>query len=32
VPLSLSTGTPVPADDLNSAIPVPRYLTGERRP
>jgi uncharacterized protein len=27
VPLSLTAGTPVPADDLKSGIPVPPYLT-----
>jgi nitroimidazol reductase NimA-like FMN-containing flavoprotein (pyridoxamine 5'-phosphate oxidase superfamily) len=32
VPLSLMAGTPVPADDLDPAIPVPGYLTPSRRP
>ena len=31
VPLSLSAGPPVPAGDLDSAIPPPPYLTRERR-
>ncbi len=31
VPLSLTAGTPVPADDLNPATPVPRYLARYRR-
>jgi len=32
VPLSLTAGTPVPAADLDPAIPVPDYLTPYRRP
>jgi uncharacterized protein len=32
VPLSLMAGTPVPADDLDPAIPVPGYLTPSCRP
>jgi hypothetical protein len=28
VPLSLTGGAPVPADDLDPATPVPPYLTG----
>jgi nitroimidazol reductase NimA-like FMN-containing flavoprotein (pyridoxamine 5'-phosphate oxidase superfamily) len=32
VPLSLTAGTPVPADNLDPAIPVPGYLTPSRRP
>ena len=32
MPLSLSAGTPVPADDLDPATPVPPYLTSYRRP
>jgi uncharacterized protein len=32
VPLSLTAATPVPADDLDPAIPVPGYLTSYRRP
>jgi nitroimidazol reductase NimA-like FMN-containing flavoprotein (pyridoxamine 5'-phosphate oxidase superfamily) len=32
VPLSLTAGTPVPAADLDPAIPVPDYLTPDRRP
>ena len=32
VPLSLKAGTPVPAADLDPAIPVPDYLTPHRRP
>jgi len=32
VPLSLTAGAPVPADDLDPAIPVPGYLTPYRRP
>ena len=32
VPLSLTAGTPVPADDLDPAIAVPPYLTSYRRP
>jgi uncharacterized protein len=31
VPLSLTAGTPVPADDLNPATPVPQYLARYRR-
>jgi uncharacterized protein len=30
VPLSLTAGTPVPADDLDPATPVPSYLSGSR--
>jgi uncharacterized protein len=32
VPLTLTAGTPVPADDLDPAVPVPPYLTPYRRP
>jgi uncharacterized protein len=32
VPLTLTAGTPVPADDLDSAVPLPPYLTPYRRP
>jgi uncharacterized protein len=32
VPLTLTTGAPVPADDLDSAVPLPPYLTPYRRP
>jgi nitroimidazol reductase NimA-like FMN-containing flavoprotein (pyridoxamine 5'-phosphate oxidase superfamily) len=32
VPLSLTAGTPVPADDLDPATPLPGYLTSYRRP
>jgi len=32
VPLSLTAGTPVPAADLDPAIPVPDYLAPYRRP
>jgi nitroimidazol reductase NimA-like FMN-containing flavoprotein (pyridoxamine 5'-phosphate oxidase superfamily) len=32
LPLSLTAGTPVPADDLDPATPVPPYLTSYRRP
>lgn len=32
VPLTLMAGTPVPADDLDPAVPLPRYLTPYRRP
>lgn len=32
VPLSLTAGTPVPADDLDPAIAGPPYLTSYRRP
>jgi uncharacterized protein len=31
VPLTLTAGTPVPADDLDPAVPVPSYLTPYRR-
>jgi uncharacterized protein len=31
VPLTLTAGTPVPADDLNPAVPLPPYLTPYRR-
>jgi hypothetical protein len=31
VPLTLTAGTPVPADDLDSAVPLPPYLTPYRR-
>ena len=31
VPLSLQAGTPVPADDLDPAIPLPSYLTSYSR-
>jgi hypothetical protein len=31
VPLRLQTGTPVPADDLDPAIPLPAYLTSYSR-
>jgi nitroimidazol reductase NimA-like FMN-containing flavoprotein (pyridoxamine 5'-phosphate oxidase superfamily) len=31
VPLTLSTGTPIPADDLDPAIPLPAYLAPYRR-
>ena len=32
LPLGLTAGTPVPADDLDPATPVPPYLTSYRRP
>ena len=32
VPLTLTAGTPVPADDLDPAVPLPAYLTSYRRP
>jgi uncharacterized protein len=32
VPLTLTAGTPVPADDLNPAVPLPSYLRSYRRP
>ena len=32
VPLTLTAGTPVPADDLDPALPLPPYLTPYRRP
>lgn len=32
VPLNLTAGSPVPADDLDPAIPVPPYLAAYRRP
>ena len=31
VPLTLTAGTPVPADDLDRAVPMPAYLTPYRR-
>jgi uncharacterized protein len=31
VPLTLTAGTPVPADDLDPAVPLPPYLTPYRR-
>lgn len=31
LPLSLTAGTPVPADDLDSAVALPSYLTSYRR-
>jgi uncharacterized protein len=31
VPLTLTAGTPVPADDLDHAVPTPPYLTPYRR-
>jgi uncharacterized protein len=32
VPITLTAGTPVPADDLDPAVPVPPYLNPYRRP
>jgi uncharacterized protein len=32
LPLRVTAGTPVPADDLDPGIPVPQYLTSYRRP
>jgi uncharacterized protein len=32
VPLTLTAGTPVPADDLDAAVPLPPYLKPYRRP
>jgi uncharacterized protein len=32
VPLTLAAGTPVPADDLDPAVPLPPYLKAYRRP
>jgi uncharacterized protein len=32
VPITLTAGTPVPADDLASAVPLPPYLNPYRRP
>lgn len=32
VPLSLTAGEPVPADDLDPAVPLPSYLKSYRRP
>jgi uncharacterized protein len=32
VPLTLTAGTPVPADDLDPAVPVPSYLMPYQRP
>jgi nitroimidazol reductase NimA-like FMN-containing flavoprotein (pyridoxamine 5'-phosphate oxidase superfamily) len=32
VPLTLAAGAPVPADDLDPAVPVPPYLKAYRRP
>jgi uncharacterized protein len=32
VPLTLTAGTPVPADDLDPAVPLPSYLAPYRRP
>ena len=32
VPLTLTAGTPLPADDLDPALPVPSYLAPYRRP
>ncbi|MBV8861284.1 MAG: pyridoxamine 5'-phosphate oxidase family protein [Mycobacterium sp.] len=32
VPITLAPGTPVPADDLDSAVPLPPYLNPYRRP
>jgi uncharacterized protein len=32
VPLTLTAGTPVPADDLDPAVPLPAYLKPYRRP
>jgi nitroimidazol reductase NimA-like FMN-containing flavoprotein (pyridoxamine 5'-phosphate oxidase superfamily) len=31
VPLTAATGTPIPADDLDPAVPLPAYLTDYRR-
>jgi uncharacterized protein len=31
VPLTLTAGTPVPADDLDPAVELPPYLTPYRR-
>jgi hypothetical protein len=31
VPLTLTAGTPLPADDLDPAVPLPSYLTPYRR-
>jgi uncharacterized protein len=31
VPLTLQAGTPIPADDLDPAIPLPDYLASYRR-
>ena len=31
VPLALNAGTPIPADDLDPAVPLPSYLTPYRR-
>ena len=31
VPLTVSAGTPVPADDLDAGVPLPPYLTSYRR-
>ncbi|MGB6764017.1 pyridoxamine 5'-phosphate oxidase family protein, partial [Mycobacterium sp.] len=31
VPLTLNAGTPIPADDLDPAVPLPPYLTPYRR-
>jgi uncharacterized protein len=31
VPLTITAGTPVPADDLNAGVPLPSYLTPYRR-
>jgi uncharacterized protein len=32
VPLTMTAGTPVPADDLDPAVPLPPYLKSYRRP
>jgi uncharacterized protein len=32
VPITLTVGAPVPADDLDSAVPLPAYLNPYRRP
>jgi hypothetical protein len=31
VPLTITAGTPVPADDLDAGVPLPSYLTPYRR-